>query len=141
MLVLLRPLLGCASLAGVFFGSDFVTITKDDDYNWPVLKPDVFAAIMDHFSSGEPLFTDKDTLAASDTAIHEDDDEVRGPAAAALVLLLRAAQTILAAGAGYVPCPCMHTCHLCCRQAHYHITGIPYCRMLCWLVWRCSSKC
>jgi hypothetical protein len=71
------------SPAGVFFGSDFVTITKSDDYNWPVLKPDVFAAIMDHFSSGEPLFTDKETLAASDTAIHEDDDEV-GYSAAAL---------------------------------------------------------
>jgi hypothetical protein len=69
----------------VFFGSDFVTITKSDDYNWPVLKPDVFAAIMDHFSSGEPLFTDKDTLAASDTAIHEDDDEVRCGAAATLL--------------------------------------------------------
>lgn len=62
---------------GVFFGSDFVTVTKSDDYNWPVLKPDIFAAIMDHFSSGEPLFTDKEALEASDTAIHEDDDEVR----------------------------------------------------------------
>jgi hypothetical protein len=41
-----------------------------------VLKPDIFAAIMDFYSSGEPLFTDEDTLAASDTAIHEDDDEV-----------------------------------------------------------------
>jgi hypothetical protein len=60
----------------VFFGSDFVTVTKSDDYNWPVLKPDIFAAIMDHFSSGEPLFTDKEALEASDTAIHEDDDEV-----------------------------------------------------------------
>lgn len=60
----------------MFFGSDFVTVTKSDDYNWPVLKPDVFAAIMDHFSSGEPLFTDKEALEASDTAIHEDDDEV-----------------------------------------------------------------
>eukprot|EP00882_Tetradesmus_deserticola_P017570 GHRQ01018821.1.p1 GENE.GHRQ01018821.1~~GHRQ01018821.1.p1 ORF type:complete len:395 (+),score=90.26 GHRQ01018821.1:617-1801(+) len=63
-------------VTGVFFGSDFVTITKADDYNWAVLKPDVFAAVMDHFSSGEPLFTDQETLAASDTAIHEDDDEI-----------------------------------------------------------------
>lgn len=63
-------------VTGVFFGSDFVTVTKNDDYNWPVLKPDIFAAIMDFFSSGEPLFTDKEVLEASDTAIHEDDDEV-----------------------------------------------------------------
>lgn len=56
-----------------------MTVTKSDDYNWPVLKPDIFAAIMDHFSTGEPLFTDKEVLEASDTAIHEDDDEVRLP--------------------------------------------------------------
>jgi hypothetical protein len=62
----------------VFFGSDFVTVTKSDDYVWAVLKPDIFAAMMDHFSSGEPLFTDKEALEASDTAIHEDDDEVGG---------------------------------------------------------------
>jgi len=31
---------------------------------------------MDHFASGDPLFTDAQTLAASDTAIHPDDDEV-----------------------------------------------------------------
>jgi hypothetical protein len=81
--------------AGVFFGSDFVTITKSDDYNWPVLKPDVFAAIMDHFSSGEPLFTDKETLAASDTAIHEDDDEVGAAAGIALLGLFAGATALL----------------------------------------------
>jgi Fe-S cluster biogenesis protein NfuA len=59
----------------VFYGSDFVTVTKSDDVNWSTLKPDIFAAIMDFFASGEPLFTDKSGLAA-DTAIHEDDDEV-----------------------------------------------------------------
>jgi hypothetical protein len=82
--LILRLAAVAASTAGVFFGSDFVTVTKSDDYNWPVLKPDVFAAIMDHFSSGDPLFTDKDTLAASDTAIHEDDDEVGFNAAASV---------------------------------------------------------
>jgi Scaffold protein Nfu/NifU N terminal len=63
-------------VTSVFFGTDFVTVTKSDDYGWQVIKPDVFAAIMDHFSSGEPLFLDDEALAASDTAIHEDDSEV-----------------------------------------------------------------
>ena len=27
-------------------------VTKSDDYPWSVLKPDVFAAIMDHYTSG-----------------------------------------------------------------------------------------
>lgn len=37
---------------GIFFGADFVTVTKSDDTPWAVLKPDIYAAMMDHFSSG-----------------------------------------------------------------------------------------
>ena len=37
----------------IFFGSDFVTVTKSEDYAWSVLKPDVFAAIMDFYASGQ----------------------------------------------------------------------------------------
>jgi hypothetical protein len=32
---------------------------------------------MDHYSSGEPLFSEAGAQGRSDTAIHEDDDEVR----------------------------------------------------------------
>lgn len=43
----------------VFFGSDFVTVTKiDDDTEWKLLKPDIFATIMDFFASGLPVVTD-----------------------------------------------------------------------------------
>lgn len=54
----------------VFFGSDFVTVTKSDDTSWDFLKPEIFAAIMDFYSSGQSLFLDSQT-AAKDTAIHE----------------------------------------------------------------------
>lgn len=44
---------------GVFFGGDFVTVTKvDDDADWKYLKPDIFATIMDFFASGLPIVTD-----------------------------------------------------------------------------------
>ena len=39
---------------GVFFGSDFITITKNDSLDWQVMKPEILGAIMDHFNSGEP---------------------------------------------------------------------------------------
>ena len=39
-------------VTGVFFGSDFVTVTKSEEYVWSVLKPEIFAAIMEHFTSG-----------------------------------------------------------------------------------------
>eukprot|EP00887_Chlorella_sp_A99_P004190 scaffold23.g4190.t1 len=59
----------------VFFGSDFVTVTKSEDYAWSVLKPDVFAAIMDHYTSGEPLFYDAAEAGAAEHLISEHDDE------------------------------------------------------------------
>ena len=41
---------------GVFFGSDFITITKsDDDLDWKLLKPEIFATIMDFFAAGLPV--------------------------------------------------------------------------------------
>lgn len=43
-------------IRGVFLGPDFVTVTKiDDDVDWKVIKPEIFAAIMDFFASGLPV--------------------------------------------------------------------------------------
>ncbi len=41
-------------MAGVFFGSDFIAITKSDG-EWQQLKPMILGAIMEHYMSGEPL--------------------------------------------------------------------------------------
>jgi hypothetical protein len=73
---LAKRLFAIDGVTGVFFGSEFVTVSKKDSLSWAVLKPDVFAAIMDHFSSGDLLILDTEALAASDTAIHPDDSEV-----------------------------------------------------------------
>ncbi len=43
----------------VFFGADFVTVGKGGDVDWAVLKPQVLAAIMDHFTSGAALLRDQ----------------------------------------------------------------------------------
>lgn len=60
-----------AGITRVFFGSDFVTVTKSEDASWDFIKPEIFAAIMDFYSSGKPLFLDSSTAASTDTAIHE----------------------------------------------------------------------
>ena len=39
---------------GVFYGSDFITVSKRDG-EWQQLKPAVLGAIMEHFMSGVPL--------------------------------------------------------------------------------------
>jgi len=38
--------------AGVFLGSDFVTVTKTDTVDWDHIKPALLGAIMEHFQSG-----------------------------------------------------------------------------------------
>jgi Fe-S cluster biogenesis protein NfuA len=42
-------------VTGVFFGYDFVTITKQDGPDWQHLKPALLGAIMEHFMSGQPV--------------------------------------------------------------------------------------
>ena len=47
----------------VFFGSDFITISKKKDLDWQVLKPMVLGAITDHYNSGEEIINkDKDNI-------------------------------------------------------------------------------
>lgn len=43
-----------ADVGGVFFGSDFITVTKTGG-EWHQLKPAVLGAIMEHFMSGAPI--------------------------------------------------------------------------------------
>jgi Fe-S cluster biogenesis protein NfuA len=43
----------------VFFGPDFLTVTKAEGAEWPHLKAPILAAIMDHFTSGRPLLLDQ----------------------------------------------------------------------------------
>ena len=63
-----------AGVNGVFFGADFITVTKTDDQAWQALKPSVLGLIMEHFTSGAPLFTDGDVVSAH--AASDEDDEL-----------------------------------------------------------------
>lgn len=47
----------------VFFGSDFLTVGKEPELDWPTLKAPILAAIMDHFTSGQPLLRDETSSA------------------------------------------------------------------------------
>jgi len=41
-------------VARVFLGNDFITVTKTDEIDWPSLKPQILASIMEHFVAGRP---------------------------------------------------------------------------------------
>ncbi|XP_078044263.1 NFU1 iron-sulfur cluster scaffold homolog, mitochondrial [Augochlora pura] len=72
---LAKMLFRVEGVKSVFFGPDFITITKiDEDVEWKLLKPEVFAVIMDFFASGLPILNEDQP--AADTQISEDDDEI-----------------------------------------------------------------
>ena len=52
---LAQRIFGVSGVTGVFFGTDFVTVTKADDVEWDHIKPAILGAIMEHFQSGQPV--------------------------------------------------------------------------------------
>ena len=51
---LAKRLFDINGVGGVFFGSDFITVTKSGG-DWPQLKPAILGVIMEHFMSGAPV--------------------------------------------------------------------------------------
>jgi len=61
-------------VGGVFFGSDFITITKTAG-EWQQLKPAILGAIMEHYMSGAPLLAADGAAAVADEFFDEKDAE------------------------------------------------------------------
>jgi Fe-S cluster biogenesis protein NfuA len=53
---LAEALFTLGDVEGVFFGSDFVSVTAGPGTSWQQLKPDVLAILLDHFVADMPLF-------------------------------------------------------------------------------------
>ncbi|KAA9005203.1 NifU family protein [Histidinibacterium aquaticum] len=52
---LARRIFAVDGVTGVFFGTDFVTVTKADGVEWDHVKPAILGAIMEHYQSGAPV--------------------------------------------------------------------------------------
>ncbi|MDI1264965.1 MAG: NifU family protein [bacterium] len=68
---LAERLFGVSGVSGVFYGYDFVTVTKADG-DWQHLKPAILGAIMEHYMSGAPLLADGS--AGNDEASDEEEE-------------------------------------------------------------------
>lgn len=62
------------NVGGVFFGADFISITKSDG-DWQQIKPAVLGAIMEHFISGAPLLASGAEAEAADEFFDAEDAE------------------------------------------------------------------
>jgi len=75
-------LFGISGIDGVFFGSDFITVSKSSG-EWPQLKPAILGAIMEHFMSGAPLLNE------GETAVSTGEEEFFEPADADTVATIK----------------------------------------------------
>lgn len=80
-------LLNVDGVSSVFYGPDFITVTKASDANWAHIKPEVFSLITEAVTSGENIVNTVERTSAEsaqkgggeDTlGYNEEDDEVVG---------------------------------------------------------------
>ncbi|EPS36648.1 hypothetical protein H072_9787 [Dactylellina haptotyla CBS 200.50] len=72
---LARSLFQLDGVQSVFYGPDFITVTKTPDSHWQWLKPEVFALITEYLNNGAPVVTG-DIIENEDTAPQDGDSEV-----------------------------------------------------------------
>lgn len=46
-------------VSAIFLGNDFITVTKNSEFDWSLLKPDLLTRIMDFFVAGHPVIFEK----------------------------------------------------------------------------------
>jgi Fe-S cluster biogenesis protein NfuA len=64
-------------IRAVFFGGDFITVTKTESASWDVLKPQILTTVMEHYQSGQPLMATVNTnkTNASDAFAYSADEQ------------------------------------------------------------------
>ncbi|CAG6017137.1 unnamed protein product [Menidia menidia] len=72
---LARDLFEIEGVKSVFFGPDFITVTKtDEDVEWTDIKPHAFEVISKFFESGDPAITTE--AVHHESSFCEDDDDI-----------------------------------------------------------------
>lgn len=71
---LAQRLFAIEGVVGLFFGTDFITVTKEEDREWYLLKPAILGVIMEHFVAGRPVLIEEVVDEAH--APSSEDDEV-----------------------------------------------------------------
>jgi len=72
---LAEKLFDVPNVGGVFFGADFISVTKTDG-DWQQLKPAILGAIMEHYMSGAPIVASGAEAAGEDEFFDEKDSEL-----------------------------------------------------------------
>ena len=71
-----RRLFEVDGVEGVFFGSDFITITKNQKIDWQVMKPLILGSIMDHYNSGDETISKVSEKENTSLETEENDNDI-----------------------------------------------------------------
>src|SRR5207248_1260005 len=72
---LAKALFAIPEVSRVFFGADFISVTKRDG-DWKHLKPAILGAVMEHFTRGLPLIEGTSEERGEEESFSEEDTEV-----------------------------------------------------------------
>ena len=61
---LAKKMFGIEGVSGVFFGSDFITVTKNESTEWEHIKAAILGTIMEHYQSGAPILLEENVSPA-----------------------------------------------------------------------------
>ena len=70
--ILAEKLFEIEGVTSIFFGSDFITVSKSEDKNWLDLRTEILTTIMDFFISKKPLVKEE----KKEEEIAEEEDEI-----------------------------------------------------------------
>lgn len=83
---LAEAIFSTGDVEGVFFGRDFISVTAAPSVEWKDLKPHILGILLDHFSSGAPLFR---PAGAGGISVPDEEDYGEAPEDAEIVAQIR----------------------------------------------------
>lgn len=73
---LATAIFGTAHVRAVFFGADFITITKSEDADWATMKPALLTTIMEHYITGAPILGDAAAATREEISYSEEEQQI-----------------------------------------------------------------
>lgn len=73
---LAQAIFAIGEVKAVFFGGDFITVTKDAEATWEVIKPLALTTIMEHYTAGNPIMLDEQKIEASEISYSDDEQKI-----------------------------------------------------------------
>ncbi len=74
---LAQRLFNVKGVVSIMLGEDFIAVTKSDDFDWSLLKPEILTEVMDHFTTGGEVMLEGDNQDDPNAILDTDDDIIR----------------------------------------------------------------